>query len=120
MAKRNKAETAQLIKECKNTILDNNMAWKAFIQHVKDTYGLGRDRGHQIWRQCWQEIDKTIDKGNLIKMVNIINKLDELTNDKDRLIQLKAIQELNKMGGLYSTEKHEVVHKTEIDLKWGS
>jgi len=118
--KSNKVEFIMMKREMKDRIIDETLTWRTFCDICKEKYNIGKDQATKVWKLCWEDIDKQVEKHDLIKVTQLINNLNELSNDDNKHIRLKAIEQLRKIGGLDATEKQEVTHKGDIKLSWGS
>ena len=67
MAKKsNKAEFTKYKNEMKDRIIDEGLTWRGFCDICKDKYDIGKDQATQVWKLCWVDIDKQIEKHDLI------------------------------------------------------
>lgn len=95
--------------DLKNYIVDNNASWKLFVRHCKDTYGINKNYATELWKACWEDLEKVVQKRDLIKAEILINRLEDIfTDSEDDRIRLSVIEQLRKIGGVDTAEQLDI------------
>ncbi|MBQ0089745.1 MAG: hypothetical protein KBT27_10500 [Prevotellaceae bacterium] len=125
MSKKNATE--QLKKEVYNDILRGNTQSNLVNKITTDYYNVGLKYSvhtakdlisevRRIVRADYQEEQKFLRESNINRLLDLYNESFEVG---DRSTALKTLQEMNKMCGLYESEKLDVTLNGNVDINFG-
>ena len=118
--KSNKVEHQKHVDECVDMVIKMGIGWTTWIDYCKEKYGISKNAANNIWKQAWGEIEKLTDRKNMIKVESLVTRLEQLYQDGDDNVKLKAIEQLRKIGGIDASDRMEITHNGEIKFNFGS
>ena len=116
--KATKAEMEQRITECVDMILGQGIGWSTYTNYAMEKYGISRGPANRVWNMAWEEVEKIVDKKNLVKVESLVTQLEFILQNGDDSSKLKAIEQLRRLGGLDAPDKIE--HSGNISFDFGS
>lgn len=115
--KATKAEMEARINECVDMILGQGIGWSTYTNYAMEKYGTSRGPANAVWNKAWDEVEKLTDRKNLVKIENLVVKLEQIIEDGDDSSKLKAIEQLRRLGGLDAPDKIE--HSGNVKFDFG-
>lgn len=115
--KATKAEMEQRITECVDMILGQGIGWSTYTNYAMEKYSISRGPANTVWNKAWEQVEKIVDKKNLIKVESLVTQLESILQNGDDSSKLKAIEQLRRLGGLDAPDKIE--HSGNINFDFG-
>jgi len=107
------------VDECIEKILTEGCGWATYTNWAIEEYKCSRNSANEYWRDAWVRIKDIVEEKDLIKAEVLVTKLEMILENGNYQEQLKAIEQLRKMGGIDAVEKHEVKHSGNITFNFG-